>query len=61
MDDANRRGVCPNCGKNIKPGHGVGSGSMSQGYFCSLECAAAFHEEYYQQRADDGIPRPNGG
>jgi hypothetical protein len=36
-------GTCPNCGRVVEPGSGLGSGRIADGIFCSLDCFASFH------------------
>ena len=41
IEDARRRGVCPNCGLPLGT-KTVGSGSLADGVFCSLTCLSQF-------------------
>jgi hypothetical protein len=41
IEDARRRGVCPNCGAALGSER-VGSGSVADGVFCSLGCLSEF-------------------
>lgn len=68
MDEAEKRrriaqaheeGRCPNCWEQIEPGQGYGSGRLSDGVFCGLDCQAGFHEEYYRERARASCPSQN--
>jgi endogenous inhibitor of DNA gyrase (YacG/DUF329 family) len=59
IEDAHLRGVCPRCGRNLDKEHRVGSGQLSDGTFCSTECQAVFHANYYGERRDWGIPSNN--
>lgn len=68
MDEAEKRrriargheeGSCPNCGNSIVRGEGCGSGRLSDGIFCGLECQATFHEDYYRERIRGSGPSPN--
>ena len=53
IEDARRRDVCPQCGKGLGDSR-VGSGALSDGVFCSLECLTSFHGEYFQKRGTEG-------
>jgi hypothetical protein len=55
IEDARRRDVCPNCGEQLADER-VGSGSLAAGVFCSLECLARFHADYFEERRDYGNP-----
>jgi hypothetical protein len=68
MDEAENRhriargheeGTCPNCGKVIGPGGACGSGRLSDGIFCGLDCQAVFHEDYYRERIRASRPSSN--
>jgi hypothetical protein len=50
--------VCPNCGKPLATDR-VGSGSYSDGVFCSLDCFSIFHADYLKERRDYGNPSHN--
>lgn len=50
--------VCPQCGRSLDASR-VGTGAFADGVFCSLECLTTFHEDYYRDRLDLGIPRDN--
>ena len=41
IDNCARLGVCPNCGKEVL-GDGYGTGSIKDGYFCSMNCLSEF-------------------
>jgi hypothetical protein len=58
IEDARRRDVCPNCGERLGTER-VGSGSHSDGVFCSLECISRFHADYFEERRDYGNPSVN--
>lgn len=51
IDEANADDRCPRCGQPIAPESRVGSGRISDGYFCSLDCIATFHEDHFRERA----------
>jgi hypothetical protein len=34
-------------------------GAAGDGLFCSLDCLASFHEDYFEQRRDLGTPTDN--
>lgn len=52
--------TCPECGKPLPSGgERVGSGALADGVFCSLDCQAAFHEDYYRERARASNPPHN--
>jgi hypothetical protein len=53
------QGLCPNCWSSIEPGGGVGSGRLADGIFCGLDCQAAFHKDYYRERARASNPPQN--
>jgi hypothetical protein len=36
--------ICPNCGQQIPPVKGAGSGQSKKGGFCSLDGYASFYE-----------------
>jgi hypothetical protein len=38
-----KRGICPQCKDQLPPGGGVGSGSLADGIYCSLDCYARAH------------------
>jgi len=59
IEEANGAGRCPNCGHTLGPGRRVGSGSHSDGVFCSLDCQATFHQDYYVERARASNPSEN--
>ncbi len=42
--------ICPYCGKQISESAGVGSGRVSEGRFCSLDCYAKYYEHELAQR-----------
>jgi hypothetical protein len=46
---AGELGVCPNCDKPLGEDR-VGSGRLSDGVFCSLDCIAMFHHDYFSAR-----------
>jgi hypothetical protein len=52
-------GSCPKCGNRIEPGHGCGSGALSDGIFCDTGCQAAFHKDYYRDRIRGSHASPN--
>ena len=49
---------CPNCGQALGPGR-TGSGRLSDGVFCGLDCLAIFHKDYFDQRARASNPSQN--
>jgi hypothetical protein len=49
---------CPNCGQPLGTDR-VGSGRLSDGIFCSLECLATFHDDYFDERARGSRPSPS--
>jgi hypothetical protein len=51
IEDAGRRGVCPNCGKPLGSGR-VGTGSLVDGVFCSLGCLTKFDFDEGGERVD---------
>jgi hypothetical protein len=51
-------GVCPQCGVALDNNR-VGSGRLADGVFCSLGCMTTFHEDYYRERLDFGLPSDN--
>jgi ribosomal protein L37AE/L43A len=57
IEDARRRDVCPECEKPLTDR--VGTGTLADGVFCSLECQAKFHHDYFEERRDLGIPTDN--
>jgi hypothetical protein len=57
--EANAMGRCPNCGQPLDTGKPVGSGRRSEGIFCSLDCLATFHEDYFRERARASKPAQN--
>lgn len=52
--------TCPHCGsalgRDAEEGRRLGTGSLSDGVFCSLECMSSFHDEYYRDRIEQGFP-----
>lgn len=56
--EANQADQCPECGRPLGPER-VGSGAHRDGIFCSLECQAAFHEDYYRERIRASRPSQN--
>jgi hypothetical protein len=58
IDDGRASGTCPECGKPLDTA-AVGSGSLSDGVFCSLACLARFHEEYIRERIEQGTYSAN--
>jgi hypothetical protein len=48
---------CPQCGKSLTDR--VGSGRLSDGVFCSLNCMALFHDDYYRERISHATPSAN--
>ena len=58
IQGAAREGRCPECGGTL--GHErIGSGQLADGIFCSLECFARFHEDYYRVRITHGTASLN--
>jgi ribosomal protein L37AE/L43A len=47
IEDARRRDVCPECEKPLTDR--VGTGALADGVFCSLECQAKFHHDYFEE------------
>lgn len=43
--------ACRNCGNNIFPDAAVGSGRVSDGVFCHLDCYVAFNQTDLAARA----------
>lgn len=56
---AHEQGRCPKCWEPIGPGEGFGSGRLSDGVFCGLDCQAVFHRDYYRERVGASGPSPN--
>jgi hypothetical protein len=48
--EANGAGACPNCRQPLGA-DATGSGAFSHGVFCSLDCEATFHQDYFEERA----------
>lgn len=59
IDAAAAEGVCPNCGRPLTPENRIGSGRISDGIFCGLDCIATFHEDYFRERIRASKPSPN--
>lgn len=58
--DALRAEKCPECGRRLPPAaERVGSGALADGVFCGLGCQAAFHKEYFRERARASDPSQN--
>lgn len=55
--EAAAKDICPECGKPLTDR--VGTGSLVDGVFCSLNCQATFHHEYYLARARASELRDN--
>jgi hypothetical protein len=53
IEDARRRGVCPNCGEPLGSKR-VGSGSLAEGEFCSLGCLSQFDFKGGDDRGNSG-------
>jgi hypothetical protein len=49
---------CPQCGQPLGEDR-IGSGRLADGIFCSLDCIAIFHEDYFRERARASRPSPN--
>lgn len=47
IEECRLQGVCPSCGGPCSPG--FGTGRMSDGVFCSLECFRSFRDEYHNR------------
>lgn len=67
MDELDRRAAiehgaktatCPYCRQPLS-GDRVGSGSLRDGDFCSLPCLAEFHDDYFRERIEQGLPSSN--
>jgi hypothetical protein len=58
IDEAREAGTCPNCGGPLGPDP-VGSGRLSEGRFCGLDCQGAFYEDYYRERIRASRPSSN--
>ncbi len=43
--------ICPFCGKMIREGKAIGSGKLSKGRFCSLDCYTEYHRAEILERA----------
>lgn len=41
--ELDERQICPFCGKHVKYGDRIGTGSRSSGVFCSLDCYAHYN------------------
>jgi hypothetical protein len=58
--EGHERGICPQCGVSVaEPAPRVGSGAISEGLFCSLDCQAVFYEDYYRERIRASRPSSN--
>jgi hypothetical protein len=51
IEDACRRGVCPNCGEPLG-NRQVGTGSLAEGVFCSLGCLSQFDFDGGEEHVD---------
>lgn len=56
--EASKSDSCPHCGILLAKTR-FGSGRHSDGVFCSLDCLATFHDDYYLQRRSWGNPNSN--
>ena len=52
-------GRCAQCGREIGPDEGIGSGRLGHGRFCSLDCFAEYNVEYLRKRADGSDDEPD--
>lgn len=52
--------MCAECGADLNETGIVGSGSFSDGLFCSLDCYASFHYGREEQKAMDQNSVPSG-
>lgn len=59
LEDCRHKGICPTCRKPLKTR--VGSGSFSQGVFCSLKCNAQWHEVALRLRHEGRLKGRNDG
>jgi hypothetical protein len=58
IERAAKTGTCPQCHRPVA-GVEVGSGSRRDGVFCSQDCQATFHADYYRARAEHSRRSPN--
>jgi hypothetical protein len=58
IEHARRTDTCPQCRRPLAEDR-VGSGSLTDGVFCSLDCQAQFHDDYFRERIRQGLPSPN--
>jgi hypothetical protein len=49
------RGICPTCGGTLV--NRIGSGHLSEGVFCSLDCCAKWHEVGLLRRHQDRLKK----
>lgn len=49
IEEARRTETCPRCHKQLGDDR-IGSGRLADGVFCSLDCQAKFHIDYYHER-----------
>jgi hypothetical protein len=55
---AAREGNCPECGCRLDRDR-IGSGRLADGVFCSLDCLASFHVDYFESRRRASAPSEN--
>jgi len=51
LTDLWEKNICPHRGKNIPEGKRIGTGKISQGGFCSLDCYASYYKLDLAERA----------
>ncbi len=51
--------ICPECHQMIPEGEGVGTGQISDGWFCSLSCFAIFRRDLLEQPRRTDLPPNN--